>query len=166
MREHLLLFIAEFFDLLGDLPVKPVAFALGDLHFVFCDVAQDLRFGRTIGRKQLFNGAGSEIDASFGHYRVHDLAGAVEIRASRCVIAQSGAPNALFVLLIALLTGFFVLFGQLNVLHGHHGQVVGVQNVRICEVLVEILVLHGPLGVHFDHHRAVWQLFELGIVEN
>ena len=120
LGEHLLLLVAEFLDLLGQLPVHVVAFALSDLGFLLGDVAQDLGTGRTIRRKELFDRPGSKIHAGFSHNRVDDLAGAVEVGPAGCVIAQAGAPNTLFVLLIALLSGFFVLLNELNVLQGEH----------------------------------------------
>ena len=48
LREQLLLLIAEFFDLLGQLPVHPVAFALCTLGFFLVILTKDLGFDRAI----------------------------------------------------------------------------------------------------------------------
>ena len=112
LSEHLLLLVAEFLNLLGQLPVHEVRFALGNGSFVLSDVTKDLRAGRTIRREQFFDRPGRKVDARLSHNRVHNFAGALEVRSTGSVIAQASTADAVFVLLIALLAGFLVLLGQ------------------------------------------------------
>ena len=160
----MLLLVAEFLDLLGQLPVHEVAFALGNLCFVLGDVAQNLCFGRAVRWKHLFDGAGCKVDAGLSHHGVNDLGCTVEVGSAGRVVTHSGALDALFVLFVALFAGVFVFFHQLDVAQGQTAQVVVHDHVAVRQVLVEILVFLRTLGVHGDDHAAVRQLFQLGVV--
>ena len=164
LGQHLLLLVAELFDLLGELPVHEVALALGDCGLLFVHVAQDLGLGRAVWREHLFDGAGGEVNAGLGHHGVNHLGCAVEVGSARCVVAHTGALNALFVLLIALLAGVLVLLDQLDVAQGQRVKVHVVDQVAVGQVLIEVLVVHWTLGVHGDAHATVGQLFQLGVV--
>ena len=109
------MFVTELFNLFRQLPVHKVGFALSNLNFFLLYVTKNLGSGRTIRREQLFDGSRGKIYAGFGHNRVDNLASAVEVSATGGVVTHTSAADALFVLLIALFTGFFVLLGVLNV---------------------------------------------------
>ena len=72
LSEHLLHLVAEFLNLLGQLPIHVIALALCDLLLVFGGVAENVRAHRTIRREQFFDRAGHEVHARLGHHRMHD----------------------------------------------------------------------------------------------
>ena len=131
MGQHLLLLIPKFWDLLGQLPVHVVALALGYLGFDLVNVTNDLGFGGAVRGKQLFDGSGGKIDTGLGHDRVDHLACALEVRPAGCVMAQPGALDAVFVLLIALLAGFLVFLNELDVPQSNGTQRQTVHRVAI-----------------------------------
>ena len=162
LGQHLLLLVPELLDLVGQLPVHVVALALGDLRLLVVHIAKDVGANRTIGREKLLHRTGCEVYARLGHDRVNYLAGALEVSTAGCVVAQAGATQAVFVLLVALLPGFLVLLKQVEVAQA---DVIHVAHVhRLGEVLVEVLILSRPLEVifHRDDSRTVRHLFNAG----
>ena len=150
--------VAKLFNLLGELPVHEVALALGNRRLLLSHVTQDFGLGRAVRREHLFDGAGSKVNAGFGHHGVNHLGCAVEVGSTGSVVAHAGALDALFVLLVALLAGLLVLLNQLNVAQSQSVKVLVMDQVAVGQVLVEVLVFHRPLGVQSDHYAAVGKL--------
>ena len=123
--------ISEFLDLIGQLPVHEVTFALGNRNFLLVHITQNLSTGWAIRRKQFFERPCSEIHAGFGHYRVDNLGCTVEISTTGGVITQSSTANTVFVLLVPLLSSLFVLLNQLDVPQGHRTQVKRINYIAV-----------------------------------
>ena len=87
----------------------------------------------------------------------------VEVRTAWGVVAHSSALNALFVLLVTLLPSTLVLLYKLDVAQGQRIQILIHEQVAVGQVLVEVLVLHRPLGVQGDHHGAVRKFLKLRV---
>ena len=111
--------VAELFDLLSQLPVHVVAFALSLLDLGLIHVAKDLGAGGAIWRKHLFDGTGGEVNAGFCHGRVHNFAGAHEGCTAGGIIAHARTLQTLFVFLVALFTGLLVVLDQVHVAQGN-----------------------------------------------
>ena len=97
-----------------ELPVHERRLALRLLDLLERDFALDQILGWALRRQQLLDGARREVDARLGHHRVDDLRCAVELSAAGRVVAEAGAADALFVLLVALLARLFVAADQLE----------------------------------------------------
>ena len=91
---------------------------------------------------------------------MHHAAGALELSTAGGVIAQTGALQTLFVLLVALLAGLLVLLDQLEIPHPDLLQLKRLDGLG--EVLVEVFILVRALeALEVDHSRAVGQLLYL-----
>ena len=91
LREHLLLLVAELFNLLGQLPVGVVALALGALGLLVGHFAKDLGAHRAVWRKHFFDGAGCKVDARLSHDWVDNFRGSEERSATGGVVAHASA---------------------------------------------------------------------------
>ena len=144
------------------MPVEEVALALGPLRLQVVHFANDLGADRAVRWEQLLDGAGCKVHAALGHNRMHHLGCAVEVGSAGCVLAQPGALHALFVLLVALLAGVFVLVQQVDVPHAQAVQLVAVHGLDHVGVKVGRLLRAG--GVHAHHGGAVGHLHDVGHV--
>ena len=149
LSEHLLLLVAELLDLLGELPVHVITLAVSASFGFLIHVANDVGAHRTVGREQLFDRPRFEIDTGLSHHRVHHLGRTREGRSTRCVVAQPGAPQPLFVLLVALFPRLLVFFNQVDVLQRDLVQVPIINLVS--QIGVEVLIFLGTFElVHAD----------------
>ena len=145
LGQHLLLLVAELFDLLGDLPVQKVPLALRALGLQLIDLAQNLGAHGAIRREQLLDGTGRKVHAPLGHDRVYGTAGTHKVGTAGGVLAHAGAPNALLVLLVPVFPGGLVLLQQLDVPHSQRVQIVAVH--RLGHVGVEVWGFLGATGL-------------------
>ena len=91
-----------------------------------------------------------------------DLRRAVELRAAGCVVAEAGAADALFVLLVALLARLFVLADQFEEL-GRQAAEVAVRH-RLGKVVVELVVgLGRRVLVERDNGSAVLGVLDVAL---
>ena len=101
-----------------------------------------------IWREHFFHRAGRKVHASLSHYGVHHLACAHKRRAARGIITQAGATNAVFILFVALLSGFFVFVNKVKVADRNVGQIKDVE--RLGQIFVELAVF--PRAFEFVGH--------------
>ena len=163
LRQQLLELAAELLALRRQLPVHQAGLALGALELLVGDLADDVVLGRAAGGEQLLDGASGEVDAGLGEHGVNNAAGAAELRATRRVVAQASAAQALLVLVVALLARLLVFGDQVGeaareLLQLGLGHLLG-------QVLVEVAVALGrDLLVHRHDGAAVLGVLDVVVL--
>ena len=157
----MLLLVPKFLDLLGELPIHEVAFALGPLLILVAHVADNVRPYWAVRWEQFLDGTRLEVNTRLGHHRVYHAGRTLELCATGGVIAHTRALEAFLVLLVPLFACLFVVLDQLDILERDLGQFP--LGHLLGHVAVEVLVLLGTLElVHADDSGAVRLLLDLG----
>ena len=115
LRQQLLQLGAELLRLGRELPVHVVGLAHRLGGALFRQLPDDLALDRPVCREQLLDRPRREVHADFRQHRMHDPRRALELRAARGVVPQPRPPDALLVLLVALLARLAVAANQVQI---------------------------------------------------
>ena len=109
----------------------------------------------TVSGEKLLNSAGREVHTYFSEHGVHNATCALKLSAARCIIAKSGSPDTLFILLIALLASFLVLSNQAQKVLSHGVHVGLRQNFGQIRVELALRIRKVFFGSKSDDRPAV-----------